>query len=732
MKKPELLAPAGDMACLRAAVNAGADAVYLGGEEYGARAYASNFSTEELCEAVSYAHLFDVKIYLTVNTLVKERELHRLTDFLLPVYEAGLDGVIVQDFGVLKRIKEVFPDLKLHGSTQMCVANVYGAELLKQYGVSRIVPARELSLQELIEIKKQTGMEIECFVHGAMCYCYSGQCLFSSFLGGRSGNRGRCAGPCRLPYEAFGQKENYPLSLKDMCTIHILGELMDSGMDSLKIEGRMKNPLYVAGVTAVYRKYIDRYAKADSAGAPVNIEKEDLKTLQNLYIRTGLQDGYFHRHNGKEMLTLKKPGYSSAPDEMFSDIKEAYLDHDKKIPVEGELTVRKGSPLRLKISDDKGHEVTVFGEELAAEALKRPVLSDDIKRQMFKTGNTAFYFETFSVIMDDNVFISLIALNELRRKALLKLEAEIPADRRRRFCNDVPQKLTISSSPVNTNTKAFRIFCRTKAQLLCVADFINGYMDFEGINGVEINAFLLKDLDDRLLRKLYAVKEKGIGIYLVLPSVFRRKTSDWTANYEDVVFSELFDGYYCNGLDALFYIRTHNRETDKQIMADHALYICNHEAAKFLREQGAHGFVVPYELSYHEWTDLKISMSEDITEPLLQEYTVYGHAPFMQTANCIKKSFGRCDQTDEVITIRDRMGKNIYIATQCEACENTVYNGVVLSLHHEKDMISADVLRICFTMESPEEAIRVLHLFLDGRDAPFFEYTKGHFKKGIE
>ena len=262
MKRPELLAPAGDMDCFMAAVNAGADAIYLGGEEYGARAYASNFSKEELCEAICYAHLFGVKVYLTVNTLVKEREFGRLNDFIRPFYDAGLDGVIVQDLGVLYQLHDDFKGLELHASTQMAIANSYGAGFLKSFDVCRIVPARELSMDELNHIRKKVKIDMEVFIHGAMCYCYSGHCLYSSFLGGRSGNRGRCAGPCRLPFDAFGQKEVYPLSLKDMCTISMLPELIDNGIDSFKIEGRMKNSYYVAGVTSIYRKYIDLYLQS--------------------------------------------------------------------------------------------------------------------------------------------------------------------------------------------------------------------------------------------------------------------------------------------------------------------------------------------------------------------------------------------------------------------------------------------------------------------------------------
>ena len=255
MKKVELLAPAGSYESFLGAINAGADAVYLGGIKYGARAFAENFDEETLCRAIYYAHLFDRKVYMTLNTLMKQSELNEVEEFLTPFYNAGLDGVIVQDLGLLSYLKKRFPLLELHISTQMAVTGPHSVRMLKEEGAVRVVPARELSLKEM-ELLKKEGLEIETFIHGAMCYCYSGQCFFSSFLGGRSGNRGKCAQSCRLPYQvnlsdkdSKGKKEEYPLSLKDMCSIELVPELIKAGIDSFKIEGRMKRPEYVAGVT---------------------------------------------------------------------------------------------------------------------------------------------------------------------------------------------------------------------------------------------------------------------------------------------------------------------------------------------------------------------------------------------------------------------------------------------------------------------------------------------------
>ena len=258
-KNVEILAPAGSMESLHAAIAGGADAVYLGGTKFGARAYAKNLSEEDLIEAIEYVHIHGRKIYMTVNTLLKDREMDELYDYLLPYYKAGLDGVIVQDIGAISYIREHFPEMPVHASTQMTITNTLGAEYLKRYGITRVVPARELSLEEIEEMKKTTGLEMECFVHGALCYCYSGQCLLSSMIGGRSGNRGQCAQPCRLPYQVNEKKAVDIMSLKDLCTIDILPELIDAGIDSFKIEGRMKQPEYVYTVVRMYRKYADLY-----------------------------------------------------------------------------------------------------------------------------------------------------------------------------------------------------------------------------------------------------------------------------------------------------------------------------------------------------------------------------------------------------------------------------------------------------------------------------------------
>lgn len=461
-KQVELLAPAGSYDAFLGAVNAGADAVYLGGQQFGARAYADNFTTEEIVRALRVAHFYGKKIYLTVNTLLKEREMASLTEYLTPFYEAGLDGVIVQDLGVFCHIRERFPGLPLHVSTQMTVTGVRGASLLKEQGACRVVPARELSLKEVRKIREEAGVEVECFIHGAMCYSYSGQCLFSSILGGRSGNRGRCAQPCRLPYEIFDGKKRlsgsgYPLSLKDMCTLEYLPALLEAGIDSFKIEGRMKRPEYAAGVTAVYRKYIDLYYRKGAAG--YRVEPEDMDRLRRLYIRSEIQTGYYERRNGKEMITLEKPGYESSDEALLSEIRGKYIREPEKMPVRIQTQVKAGEPMRLRMeavgetegsspekqgrheatekmhsaAEEKPSETTRPSVEIAGETVQSaknaPLSEEEVRKRLCKTGDSLLTVSDCEIAMEGACFVPVRALNELRRSAVEAFEAAVAESR---------------------------------------------------------------------------------------------------------------------------------------------------------------------------------------------------------------------------------------------------------------------------------------------------------------
>lgn len=437
MNAVELLAPAGSYEAAKAAVNAGADAVYMGGPLFSARAYAESSKEDMLLQTIRYCHLRGVKVYMTLNTLMKEREFAGLYEYLLPYVRAGLDAVIVQDLGVLSFVRERFPALSVHASTQMTVTGRYAAKLLKKLGVSRIVAARELSLSELREIHQQADIEIEAFVHGALCYCYSGQCLMSSFLGGRSGNRGRCAGPCRLPYEVYdetGRRVNredarYVLSLKDFNTLSDLRALTDAGVMSLKIEGRMKSPLYVAAVVSLYRKYLDN-------GMPERTGASDERLLREVFDRGGSTDGYLRKQNGRDMVALSEKEAFRVPDEgLLARIREQYVEKDLRVPVKLSAEFSVGEPASLTLScryREIAETVTVRSAYedrtvLVQAAEKKPVEAARIRESLGKFGNTDFMPVDTEIRTDGEIFFPVRELNELRRKAADELTKRILA-----------------------------------------------------------------------------------------------------------------------------------------------------------------------------------------------------------------------------------------------------------------------------------------------------------------
>ncbi|MDO5381881.1 MAG: U32 family peptidase [Eubacteriales bacterium] len=502
-KKVEILAPAGSIDICKAVIRAGADAVYLGGDMFGARAYAGNLGYNEMIEAIEYAHRFNRKIYLTVNTLLKEDEINgQLVDFIKPYYEAGLDAVIVQDLGVLNVIRQHFPDMDIHASTQMTQTGKMGSRLLYESGASRIVTSRELTLDEIKDIHKECpGLEIESFVHGALCYCYSGQCLLSSFNGGRSGNRGRCAQPCRMSYitsidgENVNSRDNrYALSPKDMCALDILPDIIEAGVYSLKIEGRMKNVTYASFVTSIYRKYVDMYLNGGRNN--YSVEQRDVEMLKDVYNRGSFTKGWYVEGKGMDMMSSKRPNHQGTmalevvdnvqgkvtfkalndinPQDVFEIDREHSFESGSAIPCGGKLVVNlpkkynlnKGAVLfrtknamitkyvQEKFVDSElscdvsmyfyGHfnqklqltvtcgdtSVTVYGETVG-EALKQPVSATDIEKQLRKTGGT--YYKADDVIVDisENIFISVGQIKNIRRDALEQLDkALISHDKR--------------------------------------------------------------------------------------------------------------------------------------------------------------------------------------------------------------------------------------------------------------------------------------------------------------
>lgn len=719
MKKVELLAPAGNFDGLKGAIKAGADAVYLGGRLFGARAYADNFSEEEICDAIHMAHVFGKKIYLTVNTLVKEKELDGIYDFLLPFYEKGLDGVIVQDLGVLKYIREHFPGLELHASTQMSLSGSRGTEMMKEAGVSRIVPARELSLAEIRKIHEKTGIEIEAFIHGAMCYCYSGQCLLSSVLGGRSGNRGRCAQPCRLPYSVDGEKECYPLSMRDMCTLDLLPELIEAGIASFKIEGRMKKPVYTAGVTAIYRKYIDLYY-ADKE--KYHVEEEDRKRLNALYIRSQVGEGYYHKHNGRDMLTITSPAYSGTREDLLDEIEKTYIEGHMQIPVLAQIFLEPEQPAVLLLQTGE-HSISCEGD-MVQHALKQPLTAEKIEEQIKKSGNSLLEITQVSVHMNREVFVPVRALNELRRNAVARMEQELAKGERK-------------ASPIIENVeKPEETFDGSKPEIrdvrlhVSVSDLSQLQAALKRkISRIYLDYGLLEEIKEEEF--LTAGQEEGISFYGITPYIVREKDIPHLELLADKLRKGICSGVLIRNLESYRFFKEAKVAGD--LVLDCNMYLWNRESCNYWKDK-VNEFYLPVEQNAGEWKELvgKLSFKEMTPSAL-----VYGRLPMMVTSNCIRKTSGHCTKTAGFSKLKDRYGKEFPVYADCRCCYNVIYNSVPLSLHGLfKTKWRTSCIRLDFTDEDAKRTDRVIEYFeklQNGYQEPFYqEFTTGHYKRGVE
>ncbi len=727
MKKVELLSPAGNFNALKGAISAGADAVYLGGAHYGARAYAENFTEEEICRGIRLAHIWGRKIYLTVNTLVKEKELDNLYDFLLPFYENGLDGVIVQDFGVLSYIKKHFPGLAIHASTQMTITGSGGAAFVKEQGISRIVPARELSLEEIKKIKSDTGVEIEAFIHGAMCYCYSGQCLFSSILGGRSGNRGRCAQPCRLGYDLEGQN-GYPLSMRDMCTIELLPQLIASGIDSFKIEGRMKKAAYAAGVTAIYRKYIDKYYQDKEN---YNVSMKDKSLLQSLYIRSETGDGYYQRMNGKEMISLKSPAYSGTDEQLLKKIERKYIDGQFYQKVEANLCLKVGEPVSLTLQKNAA-SVHITGD-MVQKAQNQPLTMENIKEKIQKGGESFIKAEHVNIDMDENVFLAVRSINELRRKAASCMEKEIikqngfDFENRRKALPPRPKEKKEVSCALSLE-RQIHVLVRTKEQFWAALD--------ENVSRIYLDYSLLGEkIPDRLQKTV-------VQLFIALPYVIRAKDVPCLEKVKAALSSGVFDGVLVRNLESYQFFTqdicgisyANKKCIPGKIVLDANFYLWNRESVSFWEDR-ADEFFLPLELNAHEWHEL---MRMTISKTFTASAVIYGRLPVMVTANCLKKTMGKCDKKPGIVMLGDRYKKQFPVYTDCLCCYNVIYNSVPLSLHKMFAFSDCPVsnLRLDFTFEKGEGTAEIIRYFKEimvQYKEPFYkEYTTGHYKRGVE
>ena len=748
-KRAELLAPAGSFASLKAAVAAGADAVYMGGARFGARAYAQNADQDEMIAAIEYAHLHGCRLYMTVNTLFKENELGELYEYLLPYYKAGLDGVIVQDLGALSFIREHFPGIELHASTQMTITSVYGAKELKRLGCCRVVPAREVSLEAIRRIYDETGMDIETFVHGALCYCYSGQCLMSSLIGGRSGNRGRCAQPCRLPYRVYGQEngtavnkedQKCVLSMKDLCTLDILPQILEAGVFSLKIEGRMKSPRYTAGVVRIYRKYLDRYLEYGSEG--YYVEPEDKKELLDLFDRGGFTSGYYTRHNGRDMIALKeKPEFRETNKELFDFLDREYVETEKKEPVEGYAYLAEGLPsvLTLTCGDIS---VTVSGQEPQA-AKNQPMTREKVIRQLGKTGATAFEFTELEAEVCGALFLPIQALNELRREGFEALTEAIHNQWRRKApeagevqngadSGEKSSRAAGCAGPVPDESAGKRpMYLTVSAE---TGDQLSAALAVPEVRRICLDASSFQP--ERWAEFVQLIHQAGKECYLTLPHIFRTHAIGFFRTYRSCLEQAGFDGLLIRAFEEIQWMR--EEQISLSASFDASVYAWNHGAVHTLKEEQAAFITAPWELNSRE---LEPVFEACRREGLPAELIVYGRAPMMVSAQCITKTVKGCSKCPSLLWMKDRTGARLPVQNHCAFCYNTILNPLPVSLHGCADSVkrlAPEGLRLCFTIETGEETKAVLNAFAaefirgENAEPPFTEFTRGHFRRGVE
>ena len=750
MKELELLAPAGSLKTLKAVIHAGADAVYLGGSMFGARAYANNFNEEELLEAIRFGHIHGRKIILAVNTLLKEYELGQLYDYLRPYYEAGVDAVIVQDMGVMEFIKTHFPNLPIHTSTQMTITNVEGARLLKEQGVERVVTAREMSLEEIQRIHDEVGVELESFIHGALCYCYSGQCLFSSIIGGRSGTRGRCAQPCRLSYEVLqgeksltGHHATPILSLKDMCTLPFLYELADHGVYSFKIEGRMKTPEYAAGVVSIYRKYMDSYLD----GSRIPVEKKDIRALLELGNRGGFTNGYYYHHNDSDMLSGESASHNKSEGVLQDNIRREYVDTELKEKIKGKLILNKECPAKIEVQYGK-IKVSYQGD-MVLVAQNRPLTKEVVTEKITKTGNTPFVFENLEVTMDDDIFMPVNQLNQLRRGALEALEEALlkPYERtlpelvetssaetdRQTTGNAIKEKQISRQSLSQTSgqqsadsSTEVRVLIEDAEQLPAVlkADFVDTvYLDCMLYTRENLICKLSEDID--------RVHASGKKAFYVFPFIFRQQTSLFYEKIMPELKKLPLDGIMVRSLDEIAFMKEWGNG-NWQMVSDSNLYTYSNEAAEYFYRLGMIQDTIPVELNRKEILRRENSRSEMI---------IYGRLPLMITAQCIHKNTLGCMHQPKVLNLKDRYSVHFPVKNFCSECYNVIYNSLPVCLFKEDvtvKKIAPAVVRLSFTTETEEETEQILTIYGDiyknggilGQMP--MECTNGHFKRGVE
>ncbi|MBD7910090.1 DUF3656 domain-containing U32 family peptidase [Clostridium cibarium] len=779
MTKIELLAPAGSMESLYAAINNGADAVYLGGSKFSARAYASNFDNENMKIAVDYCHSYGVKIYVTMNTILKEKELKEAVKYAGYLYEIGVDALIIQDLGLLKLIKENYKDFEVHASTQMTIHNGEGALYFKEKGFTRIVLSRELSLEEIKHISKDLGIETEIFVHGALCVCYSGKCLMSSMIGGRSGNRGRCAQPCRMQYtlksNSMGEKKGFLLSPKDICTIEDVKDIIESGTSSLKVEGRMKRPEYVAGVTENYRKAIDKELKNEK----YNIA-EGKRVLLQLFNRSGFSKAYLRKNVGKDMMsysfakntgveigkvldngevilnesvtigdgirygengfTLSKimvkgnevkraergervklfpKGYKkgdmlfrTSSKELFDSLEEKIKPYYKKINLYGKVNFKIGEEITITAILN-GKTYSVKGD-MVEKAERKPLEKDRIREALKKSGDCPYKLEEIEFACYEEGFLRIASLNNLRRELFEKIRKQETSLYRRK------RALGVKDSEEYKNIPKIDILftCITKAQLDSLLK--------ENIKSIGVDLFS-REKDAIRLSDLENIK--NTNVYLLIPEVIKEEFNSIVNTIEKC--KENIKGIITSNVGVINIYRN-----ELSIIGDYKLNIFNSHALDFARKDL--GIVsLSLELNRKEIKEIMKSNIKGVA------YNMYGKTEVMISEYCpIGSTFGgKCNDKEcnsacmrDNFTLVDRMNEEFRVMTDVY-CRSHILNSSPLNLIEEIEDLKSmgiETFRVDFKDEGQEEVIKVLNMIRGSVKVDTNLYTKGHYRRGVE
>ncbi len=674
----ELLAPAGNRKCLEAAVMGGADAVYLAGINFGARSFADNFEISEIEDAVRYCHLRGVRVYVTVNTLILDREISVLEEYIVFLARANVDAVIVQDLGVMEIIHRICPKLPVHISTQATIHNLNGVLEMERLGAKRVVLSRELSYDEIKYISENSSAELEVFVHGAMCMCYSGQCLMSSVLGGRSGNRGKCAQPCRLPYMGSDGYKSY-LSLKDMCLLGHLKELCDMGIVSLKVEGRMKGPDYISAVIGTYRRCIDEKRK------PTDAEMAD---VNRVFFRGGLTDGYFKNQKGINMFAFDKPDNPYEKNEALS----TYTKEHKRT-VFAKLKFNAGDKPSAELVCD-GKKITCFGDGELQVATNRCLREEDVINQFSKSGGTPFEIVIKDINIEGEPFCSVKDINALRRRGLSLLEEKLLSDNYEIYPFKRERCQSLKTSDVRYTASVLN-----REQFEVIKEFPFEYI-YVPIHIIAENpkAFL---------------NDKG-RIVLMPPAIL--KDSEYKA-YEDDLQSLYNMGFRSLSVQNMSELS----RLDFKLFGGMRLNITNSISLNKLKN------LEMVSLS----AELNSAQMRDMEKTVPTEVMAYGRLALMVTENCILKNIGSCPCGDYGV-LTDRKGSKFYIVRDGKNCRSVLLNSVPLYMADRTDELKktgAAFLRLDFTTEENKECINVCKAYINGESLNINEYTRLH--KGV-